>query len=98
MKTIMRLLRDNTGAFGTVHTARFSRALLTLRNTLDRETKKSPAQVLFGRPIQDFLLSLKRKLMGELWETLADQRALALVRRGTKMSESWEHKTRFWHY
>ena len=33
VKTIKRLLRDNTEAFGTVHTARFSRALLTLCNT-----------------------------------------------------------------
>ena len=47
VKTIKRLLRDNTGAFGTVNTARFSRALLTLCNTPDRDTKKSPVQVLF---------------------------------------------------
>ena len=53
----------------------------------DRDTKKLPAQVLFGRPIRDLLLSLKRKFMGEPWETLADQRALALARRGTKMIE-----------
>ena len=32
--------------------------------------------------------------MGELWERLADQRALVLARRGTKMSESREHKIR----
>ena len=94
MKTVKRLLRDNTRAFGTIDTARFSRALLPLRNTPDRDTKKLPAQVLFGRPLQDFLPSPKRKLMGELWERLADQRALALANRSTKMSESWEQKTR----
>ena len=57
-----------------------------MRNTQERDTKKSPAQVLFGRPLRDFLPSLNRKLLGELWEMLADQRAHTLAKRGTKMS------------
>ena len=94
VKTVKRLLRDNIGLSGTLDTAKFSRALLTLRNTPDRDTKESPAQVLFGRQLRDFLPTHRSKLMGDVWEKLANQRAQALAGRCTKMNDFWENKTR----
>ena len=94
VKQVKRLLRDNVGQSGTLDTAKFSRALLTMRNTPDRDTRKSPAQVLFGRQLRDFLPTPQKRLVGEVWEKLADQRAYALARRGTKMTDSWTTRTR----
>ena len=74
VRQVKRLLRDNIGQSGTLDTAKLSRALLTMHNTPDRDTKKSSAQVLFGRQLRDFLPTPQTRLMGEVWEKLADQR------------------------
>ena len=68
VKTVKRLLRTNVGAYGTVDTARFTRAMLQLRNTPDRDTRLSPAEALFGRKLKDFLPVAKRELIGQMWE------------------------------
>ena len=52
-----RMIRDNLGPGGTLDNDRFSRALLAYRNTPDRDTNRSPAKVLFGRQIRDFIPS-----------------------------------------
>ncbi len=55
MKTLKRMLRDNMGTGGSVDSIRFARALLEYRNTPDRDTGRSPAQVIFGRQVRDFV-------------------------------------------
>ena len=55
VKQMKRLLRMNVGAYGTLDTAKFSRAILQLRNTPDRDTRLSPAEALYGRKLKDFL-------------------------------------------
>ena len=55
MKTTKRALRDHTGPDGQLDTDKFARALLLLRNTPDRETGKSPAELLLGRRLRDAL-------------------------------------------
>ena len=94
VKTVKRLLRTNVGAYGTVDTARFTRAMLQLRNTPDRDTRISPAEALFGRKLKDFLPVPKRELIGEMWKDLADKREQALAKRSTKADNAWKEHTR----
>lgn len=55
VKTVKRLLMDNTSSSGDIDTDSFQRAMLQYRNTPDRDTKLSPAICIFGRPIRDFI-------------------------------------------
>jgi len=55
VKTVKRLLMDNTNLDGSLETDLFQRAILQYRNTPDRDTKLSPAMCVFGRPIRDFI-------------------------------------------
>ena len=48
MKSAKRLLRENVNTDGSLSIDKFSRALLSHRNTPDPDTGVSPAQVLFG--------------------------------------------------
>ena len=52
--TEKRMLRENSTPGGSLDTNIFLRALLCHRNTPDRDTGRSPAQVVFGRHIKDF--------------------------------------------
>ena len=88
-------VKDNVGAYGTVDAAKFSRAILQLRNTPDRDRRISPVEALFGRKLKDFLPSPKRNLIGDMWKELADKREQALARRSTRASEALNEHTRW---
>ena len=87
VKSVKRMLRDNLTVTGQLDRVKFSRALLTYRNTPDRDTGLSPAMALFGRQLRDFLPTAP--LMGSMWQTLADARETALSPRSTKQREKW---------
>ena len=53
VKTVKRMLMDNITATGPLDVDKFQRALLMYRNSVDPETKASPALILFGRPLRD---------------------------------------------
>ena len=53
VKSMKRLITSNTGQKGTLYTDEFSAALLQYRNTPDRYTGLSPAQVLYARKLRD---------------------------------------------
>ena len=55
VKTCKRMLMDNTGPNGEINLDKFQRRMLQYRNTPDRDTGLSPAQMIFGRPIKDFI-------------------------------------------
>ena len=55
VKTMRRLLMDNTQDNGSLNSDGFLQAILTYRNTPDSATGISPAMYIFHRPIRDFL-------------------------------------------
>ena len=56
-----RLLRDNVGPSGEIGTDRFLWAMMQYRNTPHPDTRLSPAQVVLGHQIRDFLPVIKHK-------------------------------------
>ena len=56
VKSVKRLLRTNVSADGSLDSDAVMRGLLQLRNTPDPDTNLSPAQILLGRKLRDFLL------------------------------------------
>ena len=89
-----RLLQGNLGPDGSLDTDAFSKAILTYRNTPDRDMGQSPAQVIFGRVLQDFLLikegglKPRRELL-----LLQEEHEKAMKKRHLASGESWSMAT-----
>ena len=49
------MVTNNTGPNGELDTDRFQRAMLQYRNCPDQNTKISPAMIVFGRVMKDFI-------------------------------------------
>ena len=90
-----RLIRSNLGRDGDLDTVKMGRALLQYRNTPDRDTGRSPAQVVFGRMIRDVLPVLKKSYIPRKeWLLTAEQREQALSRRHLSKKAELEQGTR----
>ena len=95
VKSMKRLIRDNLGPSGSLDTVAFGRALLMYRNTPDRDTGKSPAQVIFGRQLRDFIPVVKKKYEPrEEWLLTREQREQALMKRHLIKGEELSRGTR----
>ena len=95
VKHAKRLIQDSLGPNGTLNTDHMARALLAHRNTPDSMTGLSPAQVIFGRAIRDFLpASPGRYLPRAEWRLTANNREIALAKRHVKLEESLVAKSR----
>ena len=95
VKTAKRLIRDNTASDGTPNWDKVFRALMNHRNTPDAEWKLSPAQLLFGRPVRDFLpIKLNQYSPQECWITDRDSRELAMKHRVHLGMERWSTQTK----
>ena len=94
VKTVKRLIMDNTGAGGTLNTDQFQRAMLTYRNTPDRDTGLSPAMVIFGHAIREFIpIQPGRYLPHPIWRETLVAREEALRNRHQKTSERLNEHT-----
>ena len=88
VKTVKRLIMENTGANGSLNTDKFQRAILNYRNTPDRQTGLSPAMCIFGRAIRDFIpIHPGRYLPHPAWRQTLLAREEALRNRHEKMCE-----------
>ena len=88
VKTVKRLLMDNVAPNGSLHLDNFQRAILNYRNTPDRDTRLSPAQCIFGRPIRDFLpIHPGRYHPHMMWSDTLNRREDALRDRHIKCAE-----------
>ena len=96
-----RLLRDVVRPSGELDTASLIKGLLQLRNTPDQDTGLSPAQILLGRQLRDFLPSAPQKSrikkfddLGPKCKEVATWRELALGPRHARMHEKLSQGTK----
>ena len=93
VKSMKRLLMDNTGTNGHLNTDNFLEAILQYRNTPDAATGISPARYVFHRPIRDFLpdISIAKKTD---WEELTRQHQEAREKSSTRNMAAMQNHTR----
>ena len=96
VKTSKRLIRDNTDSRGSLNTDAFVRAILQLRNTPHADTQLSPAQMVFGRQLRDFLPVIPYKYRPrQEWSLLASHREQAVATRmqldGARLAQGSKH-------
>ena len=95
VKTIKRMIIDNTGPDGCLDTDSFQCAILQYRNAPDRDTRLSPAMCIFGRPIRDFIpIHPGKYLPHQTWQETLSNREEALRNRHMRVAERLSAHTR----
>lgn len=80
---------ENTGPHGDADIPAFQRAMLTYRNTPTPLDKRSPAEIVFGRQIRDFIPVMPGKYEPyDTWTDTAANREKALMERHAKEVEA----------
>ena len=101
VKTAKRLIRDNVSADGSLDSLKLTRALLQHRNTPDRDTGLSPAELVLGRQLRDFLPGLPippplrtHTDLSQTWQDVARWREKALSKRASRDHERLQAHTK----
>ena len=95
VKSAKRIVLDNSKSDGSPDMDRIARALMQHRNTPDSEYGLSPAQLVFGRPIRDFLPIRPGNFSpSEVWIDNREKRELAMRKRFHRGAERWSERTR----
>ena len=96
-----RVIRDSVKPNGELDPVLLVKGVLTLRNTSDQDTGMSPAQMLLGRDLHDFLPGTKPKThmtchteLRDTWKEVADWRELTLAPRSAKMHDRLKQWTK----
>ena len=88
VKSMKRLIRENTNPDGSLWNDKFLMAVMQYRNTPDRDTGLSPAQVIFGRNLRDFLPAPQTRYKPQRqWILLREDREKALAKRAVTNME-----------
>ena len=88
VKSAKRLLRGNMSQTGSLHTDHFARALLAHRNSPCPISGLSPAQIVYGRVLRDFLPLQPGKFQPRLeWRQAAQDRANMYAKRHIQKAE-----------
>ena len=98
VKVVKRLMRTNVNASGRLHTDRFLRAMLQLRNTPDPDCGVSPAEIVFGRRLRDnlqFTSYVQRSVYSPRWQEAWSAKEEALKARFVKTSEKLNMHARY---
>ena len=86
---------DNLQGCGGLNSDKFLCAMLAYRNTQDQDTRRSPAEVLYGRNLREFLPQNISKLQPcDAWRLLREDREKALAKRATRNTERLKEHTR----
>ena len=95
VKSAKRVLMENTRSDGSPDQDKITRAIMQHRNTPDAEYRLSPAQLVFGRPIKDFLPIKPGSFSpSEVWVDCREKRELAMKSRFSRGLERWSEHTR----
>ena len=86
VKSLKRLLVENTGVKGSIHTDGVAQALLQYRNTPLRDIDKSPAELALGRELRDTLpLPTERYRINPHWAYTLRERERTMSERNAKI-------------
>ena len=89
VKSAKRLIMENTGTQGDVDIPAFQRAMLTYRNTPTPLDNRSPAEIVFGRQIHDFMPVMPGTYVPcDTWTDTAANREKTLMERHAKEVEA----------
>ena len=86
VKSAKRLLEKNTSGDGSLNTDGVVRAMLQYKNTPLRGINESPAEIVFGRPIQDNLPQVPQ----EGWKRINDGREIGMARVKIDKKETYD--------
>ena len=90
VKTVKRLLEENTASDGSLDSDKACQALLQYRNTPLPDLGLSPAQILFHRRLRDCIPSSPDHLKPHpSWAEAAQRREEALLRRNQNLANSY---------
>ncbi|KAK3702651.1 hypothetical protein RRG08_042639 [Elysia crispata] len=95
VKTIKRMIMDNTSRDGSLDPDSFQHAILQYSNTPDKNTRLSPAICIFERPITDFIpIHPGKYVPHKTWQETWTNREEALRKRRIKDAEILSTHTR----
>ena len=96
VKDVKRLLRENVDSDGGIVNSRMTAALLTFKNTPDRDTRMSPAEYVFGWPVNDMLPTGSNwtDSFGDDWKRTMAARELAVAGRHERCHERLSEHTK----